>query len=258
VLVWRFQDRLAFPSPRAVLPVPADVRVRAGKRITVRTSDGVDLSGWYLAPTTIEPGGKSPGVVWFYGNMETVSALAPILDDFHNPRTGVVILDYRGYGENPGSLTEDGLYRDADAAWDYLATRAEIDSTRIVVYGRSLGSVAALYLATTKPVRAVILDSPFTNIREMAALHYAFIPRFLVRLSMDNLERAGRLAVPLLVFHGTKDWIAPVGMGEKVAKAGRGDLIRFEGAGHNDTYDVGGEEYRDRMWAFLDRALAPR
>jgi fermentation-respiration switch protein FrsA (DUF1100 family) len=163
----------------------------------------------------------------------------------------MLILDYRGYGENPSALTEPDLYRDAETAWEYLAHRPEVDSTRIAVYGRSLGSVPALYLATTKPVRAVVLDSPLTNVRQMATLHYALIPTFLLHLSLDNLERAKRLAAPLLIFHGTRDRIAPITMGEKVAQAGHGELVRIDGAGHNDTYDVGGSDYRERMWSFL-------
>jgi uncharacterized protein len=252
------------------LPVPSALGIRNAERVTVRTADGVNLHGWYFAPAPVRdqrPGtggrqnipsslvaGSPPlasGLVWFYGNMETVAALAPILAEFHPPETGMLVLDYRGYGESDSILTEPGLYRDAEAAWDFLAARAEVDPARIAVYGRSLGSVPALYLATTKPVRAVVLDSPLSSARDMAARHYRWIPRFLVNLSLDNAERASRLQVPLLVFHGTADWIAPIVMGEKVTSAGRGELVRIEGAGHNDTYDIGSSLYRDRMWEFL-------
>jgi pimeloyl-ACP methyl ester carboxylesterase len=106
-----------------------------------------------------------------------------------------------------------------------------------------------LYLATTKPVCGLILDSPFTTAREMAAVHYGFLPPFLVRLSMDNRSRAEHLTVPLLVFHGTADRIAPIAMGEEIARVGKGELVKLEGAGHNDHVAEG--MYRDRMWRFL-------
>ena len=276
-LTWRYQDRFAFPSPRNPLPAPSALGIRDAERVTVRTADGVNLHGWYFAPASIRDqrsGGRDQGraawpltpdprplhsgLLWFYGNMETVAALAPILAEFHPPETGMLVLDYRGYGESDSTLTEPGLYRDAEAAWDFLAARPEVDPARIAVYGRSLGSVPALYLATTRPVRAAVLDSPLSSARDMAARHYRWIPRFLVNLSLDNAERAARLQVPLLVFHGTADWIAPIAMGEKVTTAGRGELVRIEGAGHNDTYDIGAERYRDRMWAFLAGHLRHR
>jgi fermentation-respiration switch protein FrsA (DUF1100 family) len=223
-----------------------------GERIRVTTGDGVELRGWYLPPYPAPAGGaKAPGLIWFYGNMETIAVMAPVLHYFQPPGTGLVVLDYRGYGESAGTETEDGIYRDAEAAWNYLAARPEIDNSHIAVYGRSIGGVPALYLATTKPVRAVVLESPFSSARAMAAKHYPFFPRVLMRVSLDNVSRASRLSVPLLVFHGTADRVAPVAMGEEVARAGRGTLVRLEGKGHNDTYESEDSVYRNRMWDFL-------
>lgn len=256
VLAWKYQDRLAFPGSRAQLPDPQDFGLKDGQIITVITSDGVALKGWYLPPHPAPPAGRgASGLVWFYGNMETVRAMGAIIRDFRPPGTGVLALDYRGYGESAGTPTESGVYRDADAAWSWLAARPEIDSARIAVYGRSVGAVPALYLAGAKPVRSVVLDSPFTRASEMAKLHYPWLPRFLVNLSLDNLSRARSLRVPLLVFHGSDDRVAPLGMGIKIVEAGRGELVVLRGSGHNDTYDVGGLAYRDRVWAFLSTNL---
>ena len=254
-LAWRYQDRLAFPSPRVRLPDPSEFNIPDAERISVTTSDGVVLRGWYLAPAPRLPEGqRAAGLVWFYGNMEALAYIGPILRYLRPPHMGVVALDYRGYGESGSAATEAGIYRDAEAAWQYLTQRPEIDPARIAVYGRSVGSVPALYLATSQPVRAVVLDSPLTSAREMASLHYGFLPGFLIHLSLDNRERAARLSAPLLVFHGTKDQIAPVAMGEEIARAGKGELVRIEGAGHNDTYDQGDERYQQKMWAFLTEA----
>jgi fermentation-respiration switch protein FrsA (DUF1100 family) len=258
-LAWRFQDKLAFPGHRVRLIAPQRVGLEDGRIVTVETSDGVLLKGWYLPPLASGgAGGKAAGLLWFYGNLESVSGLAPIVRDLRLPEVALLILDYRGYGESGGRSTEEGLYRDAEAAWEFLASRPEVDASRIAVYGRSLGSAMALYLAERKGVAAVVLDSPFTSAREMARVHYGFLPRWLVRLSLDNVSRARKLDVPLLVFHGTEDRIAPPWMGEAIARAGRArELVWIEGAGHNDTYERGSVAYRRELDRFLRAVLEP-
>lgn len=258
LLAWRFQERLAFPAPNAPVPNPASYGISDGQVVTTLTADGLRLRGWYLPPApTPAAGSTAPGLIWFYGNMETVNALAPLLGALRPPRIGLLVLDYRGYGQSEGKPTERGLYSDAEAAWEFLTHRPEIDTTRIAVYGRSLGSAVALYLATERPIAAVVLDSPLSNAREMADQHYGIIPTSLVRLRLDNLERVSRVEAPLLVFHGTEDRIAPTQMGRAVAEmAPNGRLMLLQGAGHNDTYTFGGERYRIEFHAFLAEHLA--
>ncbi len=252
-LMLAFQERLVFPAPKYPLPAPESVGVTEAESIVVTAADGVKLRGWYLHPVPPPPESqRAPGLIWFYGNMEVVGALAPLLRELRPPGTAVLILDYRGYGTSEGRPTEPGLYLDADAAWDYLASRREVDDERISVYGRSVGSVPALYLAENHDVRSVVLDSPFTNARGMAAVHYWYLPRFLMRLRLDNLARARRLRAPLLVFHGSEDDIVPLRMGRAIAEEGRArKFIVYEGAGHNDIYDVAGPRYREEMHGFL-------
>ena len=257
LLAWRFQHRMALPGARAPLMSPSQAGIAGGEIVAVTTADGVRLRGWYLAPSPVpDPRTPAPGLLWFYGNMETVTGLAPIIRWLRPPDVALLMLDYRGYGESAGSPSEQGLYADADAAWAYLTSRPDVDPSRIAVYGRSVGSVPALYLATTRPVRAVVLESPFSSAVDMARVHYRFLPSFIVRLSMDNLERAARLTAPLLVLHGTEDNIALPRMGRAVAEAGHArELVLIKGAGHNETYDVGREEYRRKFLGFLAETL---
>ena len=254
---WKYQDRMAFPGAAGALPYPSTLGIDDGRIVEVVTSDSVRLRGWYLPPNPPpRAGSTAPGLLWFYGNMESIEGIAPVLREFRPVGIGMLALDYRGYGSSTGVPTEAGVYRDAEAAWEFLVSQSEIDSTRIAVYGRSIGSAVALYLATERPVRAVALDSPFTSGRDMASEHYSFLPQALVRLSLDNVGRAQRLSVPLLVFHGTEDWIAPVEMARSVAQAGRAEeLVEIEGAGHNDTYVVGSRRYVDRFHDFLQTHL---
>ncbi|MGH7643964.1 MAG: alpha/beta hydrolase, partial [Gemmatimonadales bacterium] len=161
--------------------------------------------------------------------------------------------DYPGYGANPGRATETGLYETADAAYAALAARPEVDARRIFVYGRSLGSAVATHTAARHAVAGLVLESPFTSAREMARQHYGLLPRFILRLGLDNLGRIRHLRCPVLVFHGTADRLVPTAMGRQLAASapGSAELVLIAGSGHNDTYDVGGTAYREKLAAFV-------
>src|SRR6266566_4174698 len=278
LLAWRFQDRLAFPAPRASLPDPKRVGVENGEKVELVSGDGTKLVGWFLKPEVGEVRGglrrtgevdgarsnlpqppptspASPGLLWFYGNGETVAAIWPIVREFQPPGTAVLVLDYPGYGGSGGRATEGALYAAADAAYAALTARPDVDPQRIYVYGRSLGSAVATYTAAHHPVAGLILESPFTNAAAMAKYHYGLLPRFLLRLSLDNVANVRRVSCPILLFHGDADRLVPTAMGMAVAAAAAGpvEVVLIHGAGHNDTYDVGGRSYRDKMWRFIGR-----
>src|SRR5256884_2292773 len=251
LVAWLFQDRLAFPAPRANLPDPKRLGVEKGERVELVSGDGTKLVGWYLTP-------KSPpsaGLLWFYGNGEPVAAIWPIVRGFQPPGTAVLVVDYPGYGGSAGRATEAGMYGAADAAYAALVARPEIDARRIYVYGRSLGTAAATWVAARHPVAGLILESPFTSAAAMARQLYALLPRFIVRLSLDNLGRMRQIHCPVLVFHGDADRLVPTAMGRAVAAAAAGAVEPgpIPAAGHNDTYDVGGRAGPGKGSGFLDR-----
>jgi fermentation-respiration switch protein FrsA (DUF1100 family) len=257
LLAWAFQERIAFPALRQFLPDPVQQGLADARVAEIATGDGVTLRGWYLPPRPA-PVATAPGLLWFPGNAETVASLAPLIRELRPPGVGMLIVDYRGYGESGGKVTEAALYRDAEAAWAYLASQPQTDRARIAVYGRSVGTVAALHVAVTRGTRAVVLHAPFTTARELARLHYRFLPRSLLRLELDNLDRARRLRAPLLVFHGTEDGIVPFAMGRAVAEAGHArELVAVAGAGHNDVHEVAGDRYRDKLHGFLAAVFGP-
>jgi fermentation-respiration switch protein FrsA (DUF1100 family) len=261
VFLWFSQSRLIFFAPRGAVPDPHAFGF-TGSRVAVETRDGVTLHGWYLSPE-VDPGSarevRAPALIWFYGNAENVAFLAPVIGTLRPEGYAMLVLDYRGYGQNEGRPNEEGLYRDADAAWDYLIGRPDVDPQHIAVFGRSLGSVPALYLADTRPIAAVILDSPFTTARAMARVHYRLFPSLLVRYDMDNLTRARRLTAPLFIVHGAEDRIAPTRMGRALAAAGRARVFyEVPGAGHNDVYETAGAGYRDTIREFLETVQGTR
>jgi len=257
VLAWLFQERLAFPAPRARLPDPKRVGVDNGEKVDLVSGDGTNLVGWYLKPVDLpQPApasSTSRGLLWFYGNGENVAAIWPIVREFQPPGTAVLVLDYPGYGASGGRATEAALYAAADAAYGALASRPEVDPRRIYVYGRSLGSAVASYTAAHHLVAGLILESPLTNAAEMARYHYPLLPRFLLRLSLDNVANVKMVHCPILLFHGDADRLVPTAMGKAVAAAAAGpvEVVLIHGAGHNDTYDLGGRAYRDKLWEFV-------
>src|SRR6266513_2714296 len=257
LLAWLFQDRLAFPAPRGSLPDPKRVGVENGQKVELVSGDGTKLVGWYLAPINLpQPpptSPTSPGLLWFYGNGETVAAIWPVVRAFQPPGTALLVLDYPGYGGSGGRATEAALYAAADAAYDALATRPDVDPQRIYVYGRSLGSAVATYTAAHRRVAGLILESPFTNAEAMAQHHYRLLPRFLLRLSLDNVANIRRVHCPILLFHGDADRLVPTAMGMAVAAAAAGPVKVgvIHGSGHNDTYDIGGRAYREKVWEFV-------
>ncbi len=260
LLAWLFQERLAFPAPRARVPDPWRVGVEHAERVALVSTDGTRLAGWYFAPKAVVAGRPSPGLLWFYGNGENVAAIWPVVRDFQPPGTAVLVVDYPGYGGSEGRTTEAGLYGAADAAYALLVTRPGIDPQRIYVYGRSLGSAVATHVAAHHPVAGLILESPFTSAAAMARHLYKLLPRFTVTLRLDNLANVRRIHCPTLVFHGDADRLVPTAMGLTVAAAAAGgaEVVLIHGAGHNETYALGGREYRDKLWDFVTNGGARR
>lgn len=250
LLLWALQERITFPAPRAPLPDPARV-LGYGERIELTMKDGTRLAGWFLPAEDGE--GASAALLWFYGNGETIGAIWPVIRDFRPPNAALLVVDYPGYGASGGRATEAGIYEAGALAYRALASRPQVDPKRIYVYGRSLGSAVATRTAAAFPTAGLILESPFTSARDMAARTYRIFPLFLVRLKLDNLATIQRVHGPVLVFHGTADRLVPMEMGRRVAAAAPGpkEFVMIEGAGHNETYAFGGPSYRDRLAAFV-------
>ena len=251
VVLWVFQERITFPAPRAALPDPVQ-SIGYGERVELKMKDGTVLVGWYLPPLR-RPSPPSAALLWFYGNGETIAAIWPIIRDFRPPNAALLVVDYPGYGGSGGRATEAGMYEAADLAYDALRTRPDVDQRRIYVYGRSLGTAAATHLAATREIAGLILESPYTSAKGMAARHYRIVPTALVPLRLDNIGRMPSIRCPVLIFHGTADMLVPIQMGRDVAAAAGGpvEFVMIEGAGHNDTYDMGGNAYRDKLAAFV-------
>jgi uncharacterized protein len=230
-LAWAFQRRLVFIPAGAPAAVPARV-LDGGAAVTVRTEDGLDLAAWY-APPTGPPTGAT--VLVLPGNAGNRAVRAPLARAIAATGSAVLLLDYRGYGGNPGSPTEDGLAADARAAHRYLVDERGVDPRRLVLFGESLGGAVATRLALERPVGGLVLRSPFTSLADMAAVHYPVLPaRLLLRDRFPVRDAVGAVDVPVVVVAGPDDGIVPFAQSAAVAAAAGAERVDVPGAGHND------------------------
>lgn len=248
---------LVFPLRGGTSGAPAQFRIADGEAVRIPTGEGAVLGAWFL-PATGGEATRTGVVVWFHGNGETVAALAPVLREFRVPGVALLAVDFRGYGASTGRPTVANTERDMEAVWRWLAGRPDVDTTRVVVYGRSVGSGPAVALATTHPVAGLVLESAFTTLPALARVHYPILPASLAGRGFDNLTRIERVRCPILFVHGDHDTTIPLWMGQALADRvrDRSEFWAIPGADHNDTYDVGGEEYVRRFQAFVRRAVS--
>jgi len=214
------------------------------------TSDGVKLHAWWLPAT--QPDG-APVLLWFHGNAGNITNRAHNLSLLAERDVGVLLVDYRGYGKSEGRPTEAGVYLDGLAAYDYLTRERGVAPNQIICFGRSLGTPVALHVALERPVAGLVLESPFKNAKAMAKRVMPIVPIWpFIRSKFDNVGRVPGVSVPVLVMHGDRDEIVPFEQGQAVFEAAPEpkEFYRLEGAGHNDTYLVGGEPYFQKLMGF--------
>jgi fermentation-respiration switch protein FrsA (DUF1100 family) len=230
------QRRILFRPHRS----PPDL-ARAGtpgvRALAVPAADGMSLLAWYLPP----PRADSPLVLCLHGNAGHIGHRAYRFHAFRLSGWGVMMLEYRGYGGNPGHPSEQGLLADANAG---LATVRAMGFplSRILLWGESLGSNLAVRLATEHPVAAVLLEAPYTSITDIARRRFPFAPtRWLLRDRFDTARAIGGVRAPVLVMHGALDRIVPLAMGRAVFEAAPRpkELWIAPEAGHVDLIEAG-------------------
>jgi len=249
-LVWIAQERLIFLGAGAAPDTPAPEGWRT-EAVEVSARDGVRLRGTLVLP----PQGSAPLVIYYGGNAEEVTARARDVAATYGP-VATLLVNYRGYGRSEGRASEASLVADALEIHDAIAKRPDIDRTRIALHGRSLGSGVAVAVAASRPVRCVVLTSPFASARDVAIEAYPWLPvRWMLRHPFDSHALAPRVSVPLLVLVGSADDIIAPRHSEKLARAWGGPVERqsFAGFGHNDLDLHPG--YAQAIRAFLARTL---
>ena len=216
------------------------------------TEDKVRLHGWFV------PSADARGtLLFFHGNAGNISHRLDSIVIFNRMGLDVFIIDYRGYGRSQGRATESGTYHDAEAAWFYLTETRGIDASKIIVFGRSLGSSIAAWLASRHRPAALILESSFSSVPSMAQRLYPFLPvKLLATFSYDTRRYVSSLACPLLVVHSQDDEIIPYAEGRLVFDAAPADkqFLDIRG-GHNDGFIVTGRAYTEGLGSFIGDRL---
>ncbi len=205
VAMYTFQAQFVYFPASTVDATPADAGL-VFEEVSLRTEDGVPLHGWWLPAA--RPARQT--LLFLHGNAGNIAHRLDSLRIFHELGVDTLIIDYRGYGKSGGTPSESGTYADASAAWHYLTRVRAVPAGRIVVFGRSLGAAVAVWLATHRTVGALIIESGFTSLPDLAAHHYSWLPvRRLARYSYDSAARLPRVSVPILVVHSRDDEIIP-------------------------------------------------
>jgi pimeloyl-ACP methyl ester carboxylesterase len=229
---WAFQRRLIYLPSTGAVPSAATVLAEADD-VQLTTRDGLRLGAWYV-PARGTAGAFT--VLVANGNAGDRSSRAPLARALANHGLGVLLFDYRGYGGNPGSPSEEGLARDVRAARQFLIDEG-VPANRLLYYGESLGAAVVAELATEHPPAGLVLRSPFTDLASVGQIHYPFVPvRAVLKDRFPVAEYLARVAVPITVVYGTEDSIVPPGESRRSVAAARGPtrLVAVAGADHND------------------------
>jgi fermentation-respiration switch protein FrsA (DUF1100 family) len=245
-------DYVFFPS-RTLYATPADAGLRFDD-VHLEAEDGVRLRGWFVPA----PHARLT-LLFLHGNAGNISHRLDSLRLFHELGLSSLIVDYRGYGRSAGRPSEEGTYRDAQAAWRYLVEQRRIPPQRIVVFGRSLGGGVAVWLVSHETPRALIIESTPTSIPDMGARVYPFLPvRLLARIHYDSLRRIPDVGCPILVVHSREDELIPFEHGRRLFSAAREPKAFLAIRGdHNGGFLVSGQEYVQGLTDFLDGLKAP-
>lgn len=229
------QREFIFPIPQTLRTAPEAAGFPEAEEHVLSTADGEKVIIWHVPA---QPG--QAVVIYFPGNGDFLAGNVGRFRAIAADGTGLVALSYRGYAGSSGQPSEQGLLQDAAAAYVFTAARYTPD--RIVLWGFSLGTGAAVAVAAEQPVGKLILEAPYTSMADVAARHFPVLPvRWLLRDRFHSDQRMARVTAPLLVMHGERDLTIPIEFGERLFRLAPGSkqFVRFPLGGHDDLGNHG-------------------
>ena len=244
-LLWAFQRRLVYLPDDGPVPAAAQA-VPGGRDVELTTADGLTLGAWFVPGPTAD----APAVLVAGGNGGHRGLRAPLARALSRAGMAVLLFDYRGYGGNPGSPSEQGLARDVRAARSWLLEEAGVPEDRLLYFGESLGCAVVTELAHEHPPAGLVLRSPFVDLAAVGREHYPFLPvRALLRDRYPVAEQLADVTVPTTVVLGTADSIVPPAQSRQVADAAAGlhRTVEVPGADHNDRVLLDGDALVDAV-----------
>ncbi len=253
LLLFAFQSQLVFvpEAGREIIATPAQAGMHY-EEIRLNTADGIGLQGWYVP--VAQPRGT---VLFLHGNGGNMSHRLDSLLMFHRLGYSTLIFDYRGYGNNSGTPSEEGTYRDADAAWHYLVEQQHTPPCHIVLFGESLGAAVGAELATREKPAALVISSGFTSVPDMAQHLYPYFPvRWLALIHYNTKEYLRKVTAPVLIAHSPQDDIIPFEQGQALYAAANPPKQFLELAGgHNDGFIFMRQAWVNALGDFLGKQM---
>lgn len=245
----RYLENTSVFYPQRTLDATPDDLGLPFDNVEITTQDHVKLHGWLIKA----PSAKST-LLFFHGNAGNISGRLGKIDLFHRLGLNVLIIDYRGYGNSEGHPSEQGIYKDAVAAYDYLMGREDMHDQSIISYGASLGGAVAIDLAIQRDVSCIIVDSTFSSAADIAKRIYPFIPSFLMKTKLDSIGKINDISVPILFIHSTEDQTIPFALGKKLydATPGQKEFIEIVGT-HTEGHIYDKEKIKNGIGAFLKK-----
>jgi hypothetical protein len=235
-----FQRNLLYiPDNRP--PDPAASGVPEMREVRLKTADGLELISWHRAAAS-----NRLTIVYFHGNGGNISYRAFRIRPYLDRGYGLLLVEYRGYGGNPGRPTERGLYNDGRAAMTFI-TDEGVPVDDVVLYGESLGGGIAVEIAAeqgraSKAVGALVLEAPLSSVTDVAAYHYPLVPvRWLLKDRFESASKIGDVRAPVFIIHGENDRIVPIGFGRALFETAKEPKESWwvSGGGHEDLHHFG-------------------
>lgn len=230
ILLYIFQTKLIFYPGK--LAANFKYKLNPGdEEIFLTTSDGEKINALFYR------GSRPEVILYFHGNAGDLSGWQFVAEDFTAAGFSLFIIDYRGYGKSSGSISENGFYLDAKAAYDFLKDKKNIAASQILIYGRSIGSGVAVQLAAQNKCRGLILESPYSSLGKLANEKLPFFfPSLYLKYDFNSIEKINLVKCPVVFIHGTNDEIIPSTHTERLFKKFEGTKkkIIVPGGSHND------------------------
>ncbi|HEY8459415.1 MAG TPA: alpha/beta hydrolase [Blastocatellia bacterium] len=256
VIIFFVVRRLEFMAtyhPEPYVPGPHWTLPANGEEVWVKAPNGQRIHGWFLRATE-QPAVAT--VLHCHGNGGNLSNVVWIAQELARRGLDTMIFDYRGYGRSEGRLTDEwGLYADAEAVYEHLVRERGVKAEKLALYGQSLGTTAAIDLASRLPCGALIVESGLSSASDMGLVAIPWLPRQLHFMAKNRFESARKIAnvkCPALITHGTNDCVIPVEQGRKLYEAARDpkQLIIVEGGDHL-LFESAGEQFVSGMVEFI-------
>lgn len=249
ILFVYFFQRLMIYFPFLDRPIPKEWGAADMQEIELKTADGLLVTSWYK-PAQV----GHATFIYLQGNAGHIGFRMPVVRPYLNKGYGVLLLGYRGYGGNQGYPSEQGLYKDLLAGWQFLQNQ-KIPGPCIVLIGESLGTGLAVQFASEHQIGAVVLLSPYTSLVDVGKFHYPFFPvDLLLKDRYESLNKIASVKAPLFILVAENDVIVPAKFGETLYQAAHSpkELFVYPGVSHDALPGL----VQDKIMSFVEKYVA--